>query len=56
MDEHFFLQSQGKPVENDTNRPGYRVVYAGGYASWSPKDVFEEAYRPVSKDEREMIA
>lgn len=25
--------------------PGYRVRYADGYESWSPKDVFEEAYR-----------
>lgn len=25
---------------------GYNVVYADGYRSWSPKDVFEEAYRP----------
>ena len=24
---------------------GYRVVYEGGYESWSPKDVFEDAYR-----------
>lgn len=26
---------------------GYKVVYPDGYASWSPKDVFEEAYRPA---------
>lgn len=25
---------------------GYKVVYPDGYESWSPKDVFEEAYRP----------
>ena len=24
---------------------GYRVRYPDGYESWSPKDVFEEAYR-----------
>lgn len=24
---------------------GYKVIYPGGYASWSPKDVFEDAYR-----------
>lgn len=24
---------------------GYKVVYPGGYESWSPKDVFEAAYR-----------
>lgn len=28
---------------------GYKVVYApDGYASWSPKDVFEEAYRETT--------
>lgn len=29
-------------------REGYRVRYADGYESWSPKDVFERAYRLVS--------
>lgn len=27
---------------------GYRVVYPDGYKSWSPKEVFEEAYLPLS--------
>lgn len=27
---------------------GYRVRYPDGYESWSPKDVFEAAYRPVN--------
>ena len=27
--------------------PGYKVRYADGYESWSPKDVFEAAYLPV---------
>lgn len=26
---------------------GYKVVYQDGYTSWSPKDVFREAYREV---------
>lgn len=26
---------------------GYEVVYKDGYTSWSPKSVFEEAYRPI---------
>lgn len=29
-------------------REGYRVRYPDGYVSWSPKDVFEAAYRPTS--------
>ena len=27
--------------------PGYRVKYPDGYESWSPKDVFEKAYRKL---------
>lgn len=26
---------------------GYRVVYPDGYKSWSPRDVFEDAYLPL---------
>jgi hypothetical protein len=29
-------------------RPGYAVKYENGYTSWSPKDVFEEAYKPLT--------
>lgn len=27
---------------------GYRVIYPDGYESWSPKDVFERAYLPLT--------
>lgn len=30
---------------------GYKVVYQDGYESWSPKDVFETAYLPVTVNE-----
>ena len=33
--------------ENQQGRDGYAVKYADGYISWSPKDTFEEAYRPL---------
>lgn len=26
---------------------GYKVVYEDGYESWSPKDVFENVYKPA---------
>jgi len=29
---------------------GYYVVYADGYRSWSPADVFEEGYSPILED------
>lgn len=31
----------------EASRDGYRVRYGDGYVSWSPKNVFEEAYRPT---------
>lgn len=38
-----FLGFMGK---NMGDGPGYLVRYPDGYKSWSPKDVFEEAYLP----------
>lgn len=32
--------------DNHEWREGYHVVYEDGYHSWSPKDVFEKAYKP----------
>lgn len=39
-------------VSNDPalGEPGYRVIYPDGYASWSPKDVFERAYLAQGDD------
>ena len=37
------------PKDDQMNKigdDGYKVVYKGGYESWSPKEMFEEAYRP----------
>lgn len=42
-------------LEGAEDREGYRVTYASDYVSWSPKDVFEEAYRLVSLDEAVII-
>lgn len=37
-----------EPMEKN-GREGYKVVYPpDGYESWSPKDVFEEAYRETT--------
>lgn len=34
-------------VPRSMNRKdGYKVVYEDGYESWSPKDVFEKAFKP----------
>lgn len=42
------------PADEDPSREGYVVQYPG-YLSWSPKEVFEEAYRPVSDGEKSLI-
>jgi hypothetical protein len=36
----------GKDIENHLEtEDGYKVKYEDGYISWSPKDVFEKAYK-----------
>ena len=41
-------------TKNDCEKgiQGYKVIYEDGYQSWSPKQVFEEAYTEVSKDKQ----
>ena len=41
--------------ETKDGMPGYHVTYPDGYESWSPKAVFEEAYREVSEREKNMF-
>jgi len=36
------------PVDEDPEDEGYLVTYTDGYRSWSPKAVFEDAYRDCS--------
>lgn len=48
MTECAFLRTiKGQNTSNREDRPGYKVVYPDGYVSWSPKAVFEEAYRRI---------
>ncbi len=43
------VQPADWPIPNDaTVEPGYKVCYPGGYESWSPRDVFERAYLPLT--------
>lgn len=39
------------PAQKD-GEDGYKVVYHDGYTSWSPADVFERAYLPLSINTR----
>ena len=56
MSEGAFFTKKGESFPaNQPDREGYEVVYAGGYVSWSPVDVFENAYREVSEDEKSLL-
>lgn len=35
--------------QGDALQEGYAVMYADGYLSWSPKDVFEASYQPITE-------
>lgn len=45
VQERIFKQS------GTVNQDGYIIKYPDGYISWSPKDVFEKAYRPLDCEE-----
>ena len=36
-------------------KEGYKIMYPDGYTSWSPKVVFENAYRLISDSEISLI-
>ena len=56
MDECTFLGSfKGEDVTNRETRRGYHVLYPDGYDSWSPKEVFENAYREITTGEYALI-
>lgn len=42
-----YEKDQPIPKSMDPEEDGYKVRYADGYESFSPKAVFEEAYRPI---------
>lgn len=42
------------PQKKD-DKDGYAVVYEDNYTSWSPKEVFENSYREVREQEKDMI-
>lgn len=41
--------------QNQEDREGYLVEYPDGYKSWSPKEVFENAYRAMTTSEVQLI-
>lgn len=53
----FEIRNKNCEWNGDRKREGYKVVYEDGYTSWSPKDVFEKAYKEVLivADEKEQL-
>lgn len=44
VDGRIYLMNEAIP-RSMNRQEGYKVVYEDGYESWSPKDVFEKAFR-----------
>lgn len=55
MSSNEYANLKGDPDHNAENTPGYRVEYPDGYISWSPKWVFENAYRLITEGEKELF-
>jgi len=53
--DDFARMKGGIPDPNEENADGYLVEYPDNYLSWSPKRVFEEAYRLISDGEKRLI-
>ena len=47
MTREAFEAQEGRNVGGDKHGDGYMVTYEGGYRAWSPKDLFDAAYRPI---------
>ena len=43
------------PADGRHGKEGYCIKYFGAYTSWSPKSVFESAYREISNDGKALI-
>ena len=56
MDLDTFNSKFSKVIPADGHsKDGYHVRYPDGYNSWSPKAVFESAYREFSSEEMGLI-
>lgn len=47
MTREAFEAKHGRNVGGDKHGEGYEVAYEGGYQAWSPRDMFDAAYRPI---------
>lgn len=55
MDNHTFAKEKyGEEKLGNENQPGYKVKYSDDYESWSPKNVFEQAYKKINGNATEL--
>ena len=47
MTREAFEAQEGRSVGGDIHGDGYMVTYENGYRAWSPKAVFDAAYRQI---------
>ena len=50
-----YLRGGLTPRQDHGSEEGYKVFYPDGYISWSPKAVFEQAYREVTQSEKSLM-
>ena len=51
MNNHDFAKEKyGKEKLDNPLQDGYKVQYSDDYISWSPKDVFEKAYKKINSE------
>jgi hypothetical protein len=55
MNSDEFAKEQKQRLSYVGVAEGYKIVYEDGYISWSPRDVFERCYRPLTREETNMI-
>lgn len=47
VEAEVILSKSIKPAKQEYSGEGYLVRYEDGYQSWSPKEVFDKAYKPA---------
>ena len=45
-----FAVITGKPYIPNLDEDGYLIIYPDGHTSWSPKKIFETAYREIGPE------
>ena len=53
--DHCNSQNSDLATPSNYQDQGYQVKYSDSYTSWSPKEVFEIAYRLITPDEAKLI-